>query len=130
MYADIDERAKVGHIRNGAFQNHTGFQIRDVFHAIGKCGGFKFATRVAPRFFQFFENVLHRRQTETFIGKLVRIQFEHRIGAHQFLNGLLRGVQNFFHQSISFRVNAGSIERIFTVGDAHKTGALLKGFRP
>ena len=86
-------------------------------------------SRVAARFFQFGENVLHRRQTEAFIYIVGGLELAHLVAvAEQFIKRQALAAQNLFDHRIGFGVHAGAIERIDAAGDTQKACGLFKGF--
>src|SRR5690606_29812756 len=64
MHADVDEGSEVGDVCNRTFQNHAGHEILQIFHAFLQLGRLEFTTRVATRFFQLGDDVLHGRHAD------------------------------------------------------------------
>ena len=98
MHAQIDKRTKGRHITHRTFKHHAFAQITDVFHALCQTRHLEIRPWVAPGFFQFFEDVLHRNDAHAFIRKQLGTQaLQHVAAPHQSLHRLPSFFQNALH---------------------------------
>jgi hypothetical protein len=105
-----------------------GSQVLDVLDAVAEGGGLELGARVAAGLFQFFEDVLHGRQAEAFVGVFAGIERaqERRCRRSRFFPGLDVG-EDALHHRVGFRVHRRGIERVVAALDAQEAGGLLEG---
>ena len=129
MHAQIHKCAKRRNIADDAFQNHTGCQVFNLRHAAGKGGGFEFGARIPTWLFQFFQNIAHGGRAEIIIGVFVRAErAQKRDVADQAFKLPAGSTQNALHYRVTFWMHARGIQRIRTITNAQKPGALFERF--
>ena len=87
MHADIHEGTKRRDVAHHTLELHARFQIRDLRHPLKEVRHHEFRTRIAARFLEFREDVLHGRESELIRNKVSRPEtLQHRFIPDQLFN--------------------------------------------
>ena len=133
MNADVHKRAKINNIADGTLQNHFRFQILHAQYIASQNRFRHFITGIAGRLLQLFQDIRQSHLADALCSR----QF---FDIHLFADSGSRSGQNVFRfiaqllqhslrNGIAFRVNRSCIQRIVSLPDAKKSGALLISLR-
>ena len=127
MHTDVNKGSESRHVRDDALKLHARGEILKFVHTFGKLGRFKFRTRIAPRLFQFDNDVGHCRKPKTVIREVCGIKtVKHFRVADQRSHGKSRLFNDFFNHRIRLGVYGRGVQRICPARNSQKARGLLK----
>ncbi|MCY1434588.1 hypothetical protein D9M71_506520 [compost metagenome] len=116
VHADVDEGTEVGDVGHHAFEDHARFQVLEVFDAVLEGGGLELGAWVAAGLVQFLQDVGDGRQTEAFVGELLRVQALEEAAVTDQRADVAVGVGgNALHQRVGLGVHRGGVQRVVAV---------------
>src|SRR5690606_2095466 len=129
VHDTVDDIISVGDVGHHTFDDHARLEVTNLVHPFLEVRRTEFTTRVAARFLEFGEDVLHGWQTGGFGDEVRRVQAaQEGAVAHQLGDGQAGFLQDLFHYAVGLRMDTGGIQRIAATRDAQEARGLLKGF--
>ena len=128
VHTEVDEGAELGHVADGAFEQHAHRQVLDVLDAIGQLRHLEIGSRVAAGFLQFGQHILDSDGAEALVGERLGLQCAQDIAAPQQLAECFAGGgDQLLDQGVGLGVHARKVERVVAARDAQEARRLLEG---